>query len=428
MKRAIWVIVVFLVAAALALGAYWFFNQRENGEPLTDFSVRDFFPFGQAPDSENFADSGSGFPGSGSLSTTTSPNLSNTGPITARLWRISGGHQAGAGVFEKNGTAYIRFVDTATGNIFENELGTNMVMRVSNTTIPKINEALWLPDGNSVILRYLSDSGAVQTLHADIVESSEAATDQNGNGNGGADLYALKGAFLPANISSMALFGPRERVFFITRNTNGTGGSAGFTAETTGARAVKIFDTPIHEWTASWPRENTIIITSKPSANSLGFSYIVSSTNGSMERLLGGIAGLSINISLNLERVVYSESTASGARLNAVNLKTRDQKRLAGTLAEKCLWLKDNINLICAVPKNLPNATYPDNWYDGSITFSDTFWRINTDTGEAQVVLDPRDIGAGEIDAIKLVVDSAENILVFTNKKDSTLWGLRIAQ
>ena len=79
------------------------------------------------------------------------------------------------------------------------------------------------------------------------------------------------------------------------------------------------------------------------------------------------------------------------------------------------------------MPKFINAGLYPDIWYQGEVSFSDQFWKIDIQTGNATLLLDPLTVPGGEeIDGIKLALDKDEDYLFFVNKKDSFLWKLEL--
>ena len=47
------------------------------------------------------------------------------------------------------------------------------------------------------------------------------------------------------------------------------------------------------------------------------------------------------------------------------------------SMTEKCVWSNDDSVIYCGVPVDLPSgATYPDDWYQGAVHFSDRIWKI----------------------------------------------------
>ena len=62
---------------------------------------------------------------------------------------------AGATAVIHDGKTYVRYVSRENGNIFEVDPLSGVTTQLTNTTIPRIYEALWANSGNSVLLRYL---------------------------------------------------------------------------------------------------------------------------------------------------------------------------------------------------------------------------------------------------------------------------------
>jgi hypothetical protein len=126
-------------------------------------------------------------------------------------------------------------------------------------------------------------------------------------------------------------------------------------------------------------------------------------------------------MSPNGKLILYGNS---GVSLSIYNTTTRDTNILSlNTLPEKCVWSKTSENIYCAVPKIIESGLYPDSWYQGEVSFSDQFWKIDVLNGNTTLLLDPaREEGGGEIDGVKLALDGNENFLFFINKKDSFLW------
>jgi rubrerythrin len=96
------------------------------------------------------------------------------------------------------------------------------------------------------------------------------------------------------------------------------------------------------------------------------------------------------------------------------------------TLPEKCVWSQKSKNIVyCAVPQNLPQADYPDAWYQGAVSFQDQIWRLDAATGDVKLMstlFEANDF----IDATNPILDPTETYLLFTNKNDFQLWGLTL--
>ncbi len=77
--------------------------------------------------------------------------------------------------------------------------------------------------------------------------------------------------------------------------------------------------------------------------------------------------------------------------------------------------------MYCGIPRTAP-SDWPDAWYQGAASFSDRIWRVDMDARVASLVVDPKTAGEVDIDAVSLDVDPQSDVLVFTNRKDGSLW------
>jgi hypothetical protein len=65
---------------------------------------------------------------------------------------------------------------------------------------------------------------------------------------------------------------------------------------------------------------------------------------------------------------------------------------------------------------------YPDYWYQGLVSFTDYFVKINTKTKNIITIANSQN--ETPVDATNLFFNKDESKLFFINKKDSTLWQL----
>lgn len=94
------------------------------------------------------------------------------------------------------------------------------------------------------------------------------------------------------------------------------------------------------------------------------------------------------------------------------------------TFAKKCTWSADSKFLFCAMPGNVPeSAILPNDWQDGKVETSDTFWKIEAATGKRERLIDPEKIN-GSYDIISPFLSQDGKILFFTNKVDGKLYKL----
>ncbi|MFA5778019.1 MAG: hypothetical protein WC870_00805 [Candidatus Paceibacterota bacterium] len=309
----------------------------------------------------------------------------------------------------------LRYVDRATGNIYQTFADKIAERKFSGTIIPKVYEALFGNKGQSVIMRYLKTDGRTiitfvgnlpkELLGGDTTESNE-----------------IKGSFLPENIKDMSLSSDTGSVFYLFN----TGDSmVGTTLNLTTNKKVQIFDSPFTEWLSSWPNSKIITLTTKPSFSVPGYMYTIDPNTKNLIKTIDEVPGLTTLPSPNGKLVLYSNNTLS-LNLFHTDTKTNDLFGVK-TLPEKCIWGKANDVVYCSVPKYISGGQYPDTWYQGETSFSDQIWKIDIKTRNATIIADLATITGGEeIDGIKLMLDEGENYLFFVNKKDSFLWKLQL--
>lgn len=429
MKKIFRTLIIILVIVAVGFAAYWFFDKQERGEGINLENLTEYLPFGRGSEEVPFNNE----PGSTNTpgSNTGTNNNSSEAVRPPQLWQISTEAQSGAVMFEAEGQSnntQVRYIDKATGNVYQSSLAFIEKNRVTNTTIPKIAEALWLGDGNSVVLRYTDTSEMIKNFYAELVAPPATTTiDTEEVG----ELQELRGSFVTGNITGVAIEPGKtgnERALYLSEGTNGV---VGFVSNPDGTRATTIFNSPLRDWLVSWPKRDTVTVTTKASGGIPGYLYFINSTSGNMRRILGNINGLTTLTNPDASRVLFSESGATSLTLGVQNVTGTTTRLMLTqtTLPEKCVWSKrDTAIVYCATPKSIPNAKYPDTWYQGTVSFNDVIWKINTTNQQSEIISDPRDMAGVDVDAIELSLSENENYLIFTNKKDYKLWGLRILE
>jgi hypothetical protein len=310
----------------------------------------------------------------------------------------------------------IRYVDRATGNIYQTFADKIDERKFSGTVIPEVNEAYLANNGESVVMRYLKSDGITIESFIGSLPKEFLGADTTGNNE-------ISGSFLPENITDMSISPDSLKLFYLFNTTGNT--TVGITLDPLTNKKSQIFDSSFTEWTSFWPNKNIITLTSKPSANVPGYMYMVDVNKKDFNKVLGGINGLTTLTSPDGKLVLYSNNNLS---LGVYNINTREVSTLGiKTLPEKCVWNKTSDAIYCAVPKFIDTKDYPDSWYMGETSFSDEIWKINIADGRTTIVSDMVSAsGAEDIDGTKLALDEGENYLFFVNKKDSYLWELNL--
>lgn len=402
MKKTIIISAIFLsILLAAFLG--WYFLSRDSST-LSGPDSGNFPPFG----------SGEGIPGltADNQIATTTP-LDEFGRPAASLFRISADPVAGAVVFNTPSTVVARYVDRATGHIYDVDLATLEKTKITNQTLPKIYEAHFRPDGNAVLLRYLKDnSDVVENLSLTLTPPQATSSSK---------LYNTSTTLLQGDIDSVTV-GSGNSLFYILQNTSS------ITSSTfTGTSPRTLFKSTFNDWILR-ASGNSLIAHSKAGANTPGYAYRVSTSGGGLTKALGPLNGLVAIPNPSGNRVLYSYVDRGATKLLAANSKGEIVSEiLPATIAEKCVWSSKNVNMVvCGSPTDPIAGSEPDNWYRGSSHFSDRIWAFDTDVQIAQVLSEPRQNLGLDIDAVELKLSTDEDYLIFINKRDLSLWALRL--
>jgi hypothetical protein len=148
-----------------------------------------------------------------------------------------------------------------------------------------------------------------------------------------------------------------------------------------------------------------------------------------MKKVIGSIRGLSSKMSSDAKNIIYSIG-GNDMETRVLNLSTGTSTEVIfKTLADKCVWSKIRKNEVyCAVPTEIPDASYPEDWYKGSVSFVDQIWVLDITNGEVHLLANPLNLSKVLIDAVDLTLDTKENYLYFINKNDLSLWVLDLNQ
>ena len=428
MKKIAITLGVLWVVLLLGYGTYWLFFRSTTGTggstaTSTDPSFGTLFPTSNTKTGEITKQN------SGSTSSTTdSSGNSDTGTTNGGAVAINpknNGHftqitntaVGGAAIIPtKDGSFALEYAEKASGHLFTVAPGSKSGVKLTNTTVASVQEALWNNTGDSVILRsYANEAHTVQNLLGHIIiATSTTGTAQTGS---------VSGTLLPSTIKNVVLSPDRTSFFYL--NSSGKG-VVGITTDFGNKTQKQVWSSPVAEWVVSWPKNDTIMLATKPSATVEGSLYLLNIKTGLTTSAISGIPGLTALANPGATKAVYSQSTKTGFLSYLLDLKTGATDSFPlNTLPEKCVWSSfDTKIMYCAAPQNIPFAAYPDAWYQGSVSFVDILWKIDTDAGTATVVGNSSTVKAGGLDATNLLLDPKEETLYFIDKNTGTVWSL----
>lgn len=408
-KKSFTLFIIVLLGIIAFLGWFFFMRGGDTLLPGDPNQPTDLFPFGPGGTSTNPTNPGQNGTSTGQI------DITNEIPRLPRLRQIWRDQTAGATFFPGTGTTTsVRFVDRATGHIYESPLETTGEVKISNVTIPQVYEALWASNGNELIFRYLrSDSMTIQSFYGALATSSASST------------MTMEGYFLPANIRDIAVSGDRVLYFnpavqigsLIDSRIDGTGRRVAMSSEA-------------RDWSLSFTNPKTAFLETRPSGLVKGFGYALNLSTGATTKIAGDILGLTGTINPAANKALMSAQEAGTVVMAGYDIPTAKTTTLSlRTLTDKCVWSTIASEIVyCAVPSNIPSGVYPDDWYKGDVSFSDKIWSIDLSDGQTELVMDPSFEVGQTMDISKLVMSKNDEYLTFTNKKDMSQWLLRIEE
>jgi len=170
-----------------------------------------------------------------------------------------------------------------------------------------------------------------------------------------------------------------------------------------------------------WPKNNIISLASKPSGLTAGGLWTLNTAILGFTKLIGGLNGLEALWSPDGNNFIYSYTDQNGQNPKLVLYKKGIFKNLnnLATLVDKCAWAEDSINIYCAVPRSWPDsAILPDDYYKNAFLTADDLWKINTETGEKNLISQ----AAGDISGLDVNPDNSS--LIFISRNNGFLYQL----
>lgn len=387
----------------MGLFAYFLISKNPNGSPNTPNVFRSFFPFGGDGVTEN---------NQPEESPTETPEETPS-DFTQKLRKITSEPVAGAGILDVKAGSIIRYIEKATGHIYEVELFSPRQGRISNTTIPMVYEAVWGNKNDSLVAQYLKEDDITIDTYTLTLKNISTTTENT-----------ITGTAMPLNISTVSSFGPN--IFYLEQVS---GGSYGYVSSFDGKNKKQIWNSPIKELLSQFVNEKTVALTTKSEENSLGYTYLINTNTGSVKKVLSDMRGLSALVNPGATDILYLNQEGS-AQMSIRNIKTMLNESISpATFPEKCSWgIKNSKFIYCAVPKSFIVPGNLTSWYKGETSFNDDVWKYDLENKTSIIIADLQKEGGEEIDVTKPIISENDQYLIFVNKKDNSLWSLDLTK
>jgi len=302
----------------------------------------------------------------------------------------------------------VRYYSTNNGNVFESNLDGSGLTRISSAVLTGLAKIIWSPDKNKTIAIF-NNNGEIKKYFYDFNTQINTSLDKD--------------------IRWVAWSPTGNKIAYQYYNSQNEDNNISV-AEPDGSQWNNILNTRIKNLIIEWPSSELVSIRTKPSGLAQSIIYTIDLTNNNFKKILDEAYGFTVLWSPLGDKLLFSETDSQGKnlKLKIADLTQSTIKELSlATLPEKCVWSQDNRTIFCAIPKTISDlATLPDDYYKGTTSFNDDFWKINLDTEKVTKIFESRDTETTSYDAKELLLPSLENYLLFINQKDNLLYSLEL--
>lgn len=391
-NKGVWTIVILIVLALIiAMSVFMYFYLKERD---VDIKIP-FFPQGDSSTTTPVIDN----------PTTPSTPITPTTENLPRLRKIADGPVSGYGFFETASGTLMRFQEKSTGYVFEAEADKEGSAQVTNSLILRAYISKFISKDRIITSTVSNDLTSIKTLAGEI------------KGTGPDMTGTLSGVFLEEGMVTFSPSPEGNSVFYIVKTPSG---SDWYIYDYVRKNKLKVYSSPLSEWRSQWPTKDTLYILAKPSNQAETALYSFSLINYQLKPIISGY-GFIATTNASGESFI-SKYTKQGIVSEFVNTKTLSKVgTVSSALADKCAWVSSE-NILCGATASL-GTSLPDSWYQGSVSFNDYLLSFDAKTGVANTIsLMGNGEVSEEIDLYHPIASKNGRYLMFTNKKNGSLW------
>jgi hypothetical protein len=305
-------------------------------------------------------------------------------------------------------TSRIRYVEQGSGHIYEYDYASSTSRKLTNTTIPKTQEAYFLDNGSKVLLRYLDGTNRVIENYLASIPTSSVAD-------------KLTGEFLPSNITAISVSPSTSEFFYIAKTSTG---SIGNIYNVKSGVEKRVFVSAFSEWLPEWVSSG-VFLTTKAHSSFPGFVYLQSIVKNTFVRVTSNKLGLTSLPNPDGSKLLIGE----GLNMSILNISNGNLVQAKGlyTLPEKCVW-KNTVDILCFGSDAPTEGNYPENWYQGKSYLADRLYSVSSITGDTLLLGTVYEMSGSDIaiDAVRITLSKDKKSLVLINKLDMTPWYLNV--
>jgi hypothetical protein len=297
-------------------------------------------------------------------------------------------------------TRLMYYAEAGTGHVYAINLITGEEKRVSNTTIPQADKATFSSDGRYMAVR----AGYTNASRISLVNLSEP--------------NSITTEVLDARMLDYT-FGVQNELLYTEYRGNGL---VGRTLNPETKSASDVFTVPFKDATIVWSNDSATPHYVYPKASSKLAGYLYSLRGGTVVRQNAAGAGLTAIANRDYYVTTAIQGQEPGSYATEISSKNRRPIPIVAD-PNKCVFSPTDVDLLyCGSEEDVHDYNFPDNWYQGTVSFSDNLHEIDIRTGiSAQLAKPAEDVGR-PIDVTDMTISDNGRVLYFTNKTDNTLW------
>ncbi len=320
--------------------------------------------------------------------------------------RLSQIHAAPVAGFRVSSTT-VQYMDRS-GYLYTADLATEMVVRTTNTLIPRVAQ-VWLDDTG--IVGFVYDEGGELSAFAGTLDTSTTTG-------------ALP-TIMTRSLGNSVLAAGNVGSALLTLIEEPSGGASLIESAFDSTEPQLRARSAIRSWDIAAVTGRVALI-EKSGSGIPASAYVVE--DGALQPFIQDVPGLTLALRPSSDTYLYG-ADAGSVSLFAVHGTTTNVVPLR-TIADKCAWSPietENPLAYCATPTALQTNTFLDSWYRGELLTRDGWWRVDATDGSAQPVFAADSVEI-TFDVYNPHVDPSGTYIVFQNKYDETLWALRITE
>jgi len=303
-------------------------------------------------------------------------------------------------------SSVVRYTERGTGHVYEINLNTGTETRILATTIVRVTNSFFSPNGQYVILESENDIYKEISLHK--IEEGGVVSNE-----------------LPTNSEDLLVLD--SGIVYYTEITESETKAYKFDPLTESKELL--WEIPLKDVKIYWTENGTFAVTDS-APNLKGSVYKILA--GKIVAQTPSLYALTAKVNKPGNKILF---TYYDIERRSFISKIKDLENNSTTniptvaLSEKCDFF-DTYNIWCAASFNLSSSDRDmvKKWYQGKLTSIDNLWQIHPDVEESLLRSVLSEEVGFTIDVEDLSVDPIGKKIFFANKIDNTLWMYRIPE